>query len=146
MKMKFASLVLAILIGLVSGCAPGNAESVALTSAAETLSTIPFDSSAGVTVHARVASAVWSERLAGMIVVEAAGTDQKYAFSTAGVPAMAKQGLTRFSLKPGDEIIVTGVLANGNLKVGSGFDAARADLVTRTDGTHLFDRTRLPVK
>jgi hypothetical protein len=81
-----------------------------------------------------------------MIVVEVAGNSAKYAFSTAGVPAMARQGLTRFALKPGDEIIVTGVLANGNLKIGPGFNAARADLVTRTDGTHLFDRTRLPVK
>jgi hypothetical protein len=146
MKMKIAGLVLAIGIGIVSGFAQGNPESIALTNAAQTLSTMPFDSGTAVTVHARVASVVWPERLSGMIVVEAAGTAQKYAFATAGVPAMAKQGLTRFALKPGDEIIVTGVLANGNLKVGPGFNAARADLITRTDGTRLFDRTKLPVK
>jgi len=90
---------------------------------------------------------VWPERSAGMILVEAIGTSEKYAFSTAGVPAMAKQGFTRFTLKPGDEVIVTGVLANGSPKIGpgSGFYAARADLITKSDGTHVFDRTRLPV-
>jgi len=81
-----------------------------------------------------------------MIVVQVVGSSEKFAFSTAGVPAMAKQGLSRFTLKPGDEIIVTGVLANGNLKIGPGFNAARADLITRIDGTRLFDRTQLPVR
>ena len=146
MKTQVAGTVLAIAIGIVSAFAQGNPESLALTNAAQTLSAMPFDSGSGLTVRARVASAVWPERAAGMIVVEVAGTSEKYAFSTAGVPAMAKQGLSRFTLKPGDEIIVTGVLANGNLKIGPGFNAARADLITRIDGTRLFDRTQLPVR
>jgi hypothetical protein len=146
MKTQVVGIVLAIVIGIVSGFAQGNPESMALTNAAQTLSAMAFDSGSGLTVHARVASAVWPERAAGMIVVEVAGTSEKYAFSTAGVPAMAKQGLSRFTLKPGDEIIVTGVLANGNLKIGPGFNAARADLITRIDGTRLFDRTQLPVR
>jgi len=147
MKVKFAGLMLALSIGATSGLAQDTiAESAALTSAAQTLSALPFDSGTTLTVHARVASVVWPERAAGMVVVEVPGASAKYAFSTAGVPAMARQGFTRFALKPGDEIIVTGVLANGNLKIGPGFNAARADLITRPDGTHLFDRTRLPVK
>lgn len=147
MKARVAGIALGIVIGVVSGSAQDTpAESIALTNAAQTLSAMAFDSGRGLTVHARVASAVWPERASGMIVVEAAGTSERYAFSTAGVPAMAKQGLSRFTLKPGDEIIVTGVLANGNLKIGPGFNAARADLITRLDGTRLFDRTQLPVR
>src|SRR5215467_1461442 len=139
MKAKLAGIFLAVVIGIVSGFAQDNpAESIALTNAAQTLSAMAFDSGRGLTVHARVASVVWPERAAGMIVVEAAGTSEKYAFSTAGVPAMAKQGLSRFTLKPGEEIIVSGVLANGDLKIGPGFNAARADLITRIDGTRLF--------
>jgi hypothetical protein len=146
MKTQVAGIALAMMIGIVSAFAQGNPESLALTNAAQTLSAMAFDSGSGLTVHARVASVVWPERAAGMIVVEVVGASEKYAFSTAGVPAMAKQGLSRFTLKPGDEIIVTGLLANGNLKIGPGFNAARADLITRIDGTRLFDRTQLPVR
>ncbi len=146
MQTQFAGILLAIVMGIVSGFAQGNPESMALTNAAQTLSAMAFDAGTGVTVHARVASAVWPERAAGMIVVEVAGSSEKYAFSTAGVPAMAKQGLSRFTLKPGDEVVISGVLANGNLKIGPGFNAARADLIARADGTRLFDRTQLPVR
>src|SRR5215831_4130035 len=146
MKTQVAGIALATMIGIVSAFAQGNPESLALTNAAQTLSAMAFDSGSGLTVHARVASAVWPERAAGMIVVEVPGTREKYAFSTAGVPAMAKQGLSRFTLKPGEEIIVSGVLANGDLKIGPGFNAARADLITRVDRTRLFDRTQLPVR
>ena len=147
MKIQGAGILLAVLIGIGSGFAQDTpAESLALTSAAQTLSAMAFDSGRGVTLRARVASTVWPERAAGMIVVFVGGTSEKYAFSTAGVPAMAKQGLSRFTLKPGEEIIVSGVLANGNLKIGPGFNAARADLITRIDGTRLFDRTQLPVR
>jgi hypothetical protein len=147
MKVNFAALVLALGFVVMSSFAQGTpAESAALTSAAQTLSALPFDSGTTLTVHARVTGVVWPERAAGMVVVDVPGASAKYAFSTAGVPAMARQGFTRFALKPGDEIIVSGVLANGNLKIGPGFNAARADLITRPDGTHLFDRTRLPVK
>lgn len=145
MKTQVAGILLAIVISIVSGFAQdGPAESIALTNAAQTLSAMRFDSGSGLTIQARVTSAVWPERASGMIVVEVPGSSEKYAFSTAGVPAMAQQGFSRFTIKPGDAIIVTGVLANGNLKIGPGFNAARADLITRTDGTRLFDRAHLP--
>ena len=147
MKTQIAGIFLAIVIGSVCSFAQDTRpESVALTNAAQTLSAMPFNSGRGLTVRAIVASAVWPERAAGMIVVEVPGSSEKYAFSTAGVPAMAKQGLSRFTLKPGDEIIVTGVRANGDLKIGPGFAAARADLIMRGDGTRLFDRAQLPIK
>ena len=147
MKLRFAGLVLAIGITMLSGFAQAtNSETIALTNAAQSLASMKFDSGVGLTTRVRVTTVVWPERSAGMILVEAIGTSEKYAFSTAGVPAMAKQGLTRFTLKPGDEVIVTGVLANGSPKIGpgDGFYAARADLITKADGTHLFDRARLP--
>jgi hypothetical protein len=78
-----------------------------------------------------------------MMLVEVNGGSEKYAFSTAGVPAMAKQGFSRFTMRPGEEIIVTGVLAKRDLKIGPGFTAARADLITKSDGSRVFDRTRL---
>jgi len=148
MKVKFAGLVLAIIgVTVLSGFAQApNPETVALTNAAQGLASMSFNSGVGLTTRVRVTTMVWPERSAGIILAEAIGTSEKYAFSTAGVPAMAKQGLTRFTLKPGDEIIVTGVLANGSPKIGPGsaFYAARADLITKADGAHVFDRTRLP--
>ena len=112
MKVKFAGLVLAIGITMLSGFAQvPNPETIALTNAAQSLASMSFGSGVGLTTRARVTTMVWPERSAGMILVEAIGTSEKYAFSTAGVPAMARQGLTRFTLKPGDELIVTGVLA-----------------------------------
>ena len=146
MKVIFAGLAPAIAITVLSGFAQVNPESIALTNAAQALASMKFDSGVGLTTRARVTTAVWPERSAGMILVEAIGTSEKYAFSTAGVPAMAKQGLTRLSLKPGDEVIVTGVLANGSPKIGPGsaYYAARADLITKADGAHVFDRARLP--
>ena len=147
MKEKFAGLVLAIGTTMLSGFAQApNPETIALTNAAQSLASMSFGSGVGLTTRARVTTMVWPERSAGMILVEAIGTSEKYAFSTAGVPAPAKQGLTRFTLKPGDEVIVTGILANGSPKIGPGaaFYAARADLITKADGTHVFDRTRLP--
>jgi hypothetical protein len=147
MKMKLAGFVPAIGIMILSGFAQApNPENIALVNAAQALASMSFDSGVGLTTRVRVTTAVWPERSAGMILAEAIGTSEKYAFSTAGVPAMARQGLTRFTLKPGDELIVTGVLANGSPRIGPGasFAAARADVITKADGTHIFDRTRLP--
>ena len=145
MKEKFAGLVLGIGITTLSGFAQvPNPETVALTNAAQALAALSFDAGAGLTIRGRVTTLVWPERSAGMILVEAVGSGEKYAFSTAGVPAMGKQGFTRLTLKPGDEVIVTGVMANGSPKIGPGFNAARADLITRADGTHVFNRTLLP--
>jgi hypothetical protein len=144
MRQKFATLMLITLITTLSGFAQvPNPENVALTNAAQTLAAMSFDAGMGLTIRGRVTTLVWPERSAGMILVEAVG-GEKYAFSTAGVPAMGKQGFTRLTVKPGDEVIVTGVTANGNPKIGPGFNAARADLITRADGSALFNRTLLP--
>ncbi|MBV8845508.1 MAG: hypothetical protein JO307_22090 [Bryobacterales bacterium] len=115
-----------------------------LSSAARSLASLPFDENAPITIRGRVATLVWPEASSGMILIEAGQGGEKYAFSTAGVPAMAKQGFTRFALQPGAEVIVTGVLASAKAKIGPGFNAARANLITKNDGSRLFDRSRLP--
>jgi hypothetical protein len=102
-----------------------------------------FDSGAPVTVHGRVGTLVWPQGTSGMILVEATVGGEKYAFSTASVPGMAKQGFSRFTMKPGEEVIVTGVRAKGDSKIGPGFTAARADLITKSDGNRVFDRSKL---
>jgi hypothetical protein len=115
-----------------------------LTNAAQSLAALQFDSNAPVTIRGRVSTLIWPEGSSGMVLIEADQTGEKYVFSTAGVPAMAKQGFTRFAIHPGEEVIVTGVMANGKAKIGPGFYAARAVLITKADGTHVFDRSRLP--
>src|SRR6185295_6695949 len=102
MKAKLAGFVLAFGITMLSGWAQVNPETVALTNAAQTLASMSFDSGVGLTIRGRVTTVVWPEGSAGMMLVEAVGTPEKYAFSTAGVPALAKQGFTRFAVKPGE--------------------------------------------
>jgi len=114
-----------------------------LTAAAQSLAEMTFDSAAPVTVHGRVAILVWPEGTSGMIVVEAEGSGDKYAFSTAKVPVMARQGFSRFTMQPGADVVVTGVRAKDDAKIGPGFKAARADIVTKSDGNRVFDRSRL---
>jgi uncharacterized protein DUF6152 len=145
MQTRQASFVLAIGIAAIQGLAQVQTPEVnkQLTSAAQQLSAMTFDSGSPVTVRGRVSTLVWPEGSAGMMLVEVNGGSEKYAFSTAGVPAMAKQGFSRFTMRPGEEVIVTGALAAGGLKIGPGFTAARADLITKSDGTRVFDRARL---
>src|SRR5579862_4576986 len=74
-----------------------------LTSAAQSLAAMQFDSSAPITVRGRISTLVFPEKSSGMVLIEADQTNQKYAFCTAGVPALAKQGFTRFAIHPGEE-------------------------------------------
>jgi hypothetical protein len=145
MQARQAGFVLAIWIAALPAMAqdPTPELNKQLTNAAQQVSAMAFDSGSPVTIRGRVATLVWPEGSSGMMLVEVNGGSEKYAFSTAGVPAMAKQGFSRFTMRPGEEIIVTGVLATGGLKIGPGFTAARADLITKSDGSRVFDRTRL---
>lgn len=114
-----------------------------LTELAKTLSSVTFDPKKPVTVEGRAATMVWPEGTSGVLVVETS-KGERYAFSTAGVPAMAKQGFTRFALSPGTSVKVTGLLAPGNGMIGEGWIAGRADTIDKADGKRLFDRAKLP--
>jgi hypothetical protein len=116
-----------------------------LSEAARQLSGAAFDAKASVTVHGRVGTLVWPEKTMGMLLVKA-DDGAEYAFSTAGVPAMGKQGFTRFAMRPGEAITVTGVTTADRSKIGPGFIAARADVIKKSDGSTAFDRSKLPGK
>ncbi len=123
-----------VLIGLVQ------AKELKPDSAAA-LAAMPFDWGAPVTVRGTVSTLFFGPPGAGgMIVVH--GNTGVYAFSTAGTRDMAKQGFTRFTMKPGQQVTVIGILAEGGAKI-EGLTAARADTITTNSGQRLFDRAAL---
>jgi hypothetical protein len=144
MRLLTARLALAssLSLSIASAQVPTPEMDKLLSTAAQSLSEMQFDTNAPVTVRGHVTTLVWPVGASGMLVVK---TDLgEFAFSTAKLPQMAKQGFTRFALHPGEEVIVTGVLASGKAKIGPRLNAARADLVTKSDGNRVFDRSRLP--
>src|SRR5215472_7927235 len=102
MRQSAVSLVLAVSICSIPavGQVPTPEMNQILSDAAQSLAAMPFDQNASVTVRGHVAILVWPEGSSGMVIIEASQGGEKYAFSTAGVPTMAKQGFTRFSLRP----------------------------------------------
>lgn len=131
---------LSVLALLLTGCSnvPTPQTDAELTAAAAELVALPFDAGSPIATSGHVTAAVWPESGVGMILVQT-GDGLKYAFSTAPVPVLAKQGFTRRSLGPGEEVGVSGVLAPGKT-VANGHIAARADSITKGDGTRLFQR------
>ena len=145
MKRQHAYILLAAAALSLSGCAGGDdlkslvqAKELSPAAAAE-LASMTFSSDAPVSVHGRVTTLFFAPPgSAGAIVVHTVDGTQKYAFSTAATPDLAKQGFSRFTLHPGEEITVTGVLASGGGKVKD-LTAARADRITSGERT-LFKR------
>lgn len=131
---------IAFLALLFTGCSgiPTPQANAELTAAAAVLAGMQFEPSSPISTSGHVTAAVWPENGPGMLVVET-GDGLKYAFSTATVQFMAKQGFTRKSMGPGEEVGVSGLLAPGKT-VGSGLTAARADIITKGDGTRVFTR------
>ena len=136
--------ILILTFGFLIGCdqVPDLELQRQLTDTAQLMTSMAFDPNAAIIVHGPVGTLVWPEGASGMILIEADG--KKYAFSTAKVPDMAKKGFTRFALRPGEEVTITGLLAPGSPTIGPGFTAARADVIAKSDGTRLFDRAKLP--
>jgi hypothetical protein len=101
---------------------------------------LSFDPRSTVTVRGRLAGIVFGARgSGGLIVVESREARKKYAFATAETREMVRQGFSRFSRQPGDEVIVTGELANGGQTI-EGWTAARATRIAIPDGRVIFDR------
>jgi hypothetical protein len=97
-----------------------------------------FDSGAPVTVRGRVSTLFFGPPgSTGMMIIHA--SDGRYAFSTDQTKTLASQGFHRFSMNPGEEVTVTGALAQGGKKI-KGFIAARADSIWKADGEKVFDR------
>lgn len=79
----------------------------------------------------------------GTITVDSSdGTGKRYRFVTAGPAILAAQGFTHDSLRPGEQVTITGVLANGG-EADDGLITARATTITGPDGRKLFDRATL---
>ena len=110
-----------------------------LTAAAIELAAMSVASHAPVMTSGHVTTLVWPEEASGVIVVQT-GDGMKYAFSTAPVPVLAKQGFTRTTMHPGDEVGVSGVLAPGKTVTTGALIAARADIIFKGDGTRVFVR------
>ena len=111
--------------------------------ASATLAAMPFDA-APVTVRGRITMALFGvPGTASMITVESTTGPEKYVFLTAPTRDMAKQGFTRNSIGPGNEITVTGVSARDHATIED-FLAARADSIALSDGKVVFDRSDLP--
>jgi hypothetical protein len=127
---------IALLLLTLAACSRPSGD--ALDAAAAELAAMTFDANTPIATSGHVSAAVWPEGGTGMIVVET-GDGLKYAFSTASVPVLSKQGFTRQSMGPGEEVGVSGVLAPGKTVAG-GLTAARADVITKGDGTRVFQR------
>jgi hypothetical protein len=79
----------------------------------------------------------------GTITVDSAdGTGKRYRFFTAGPAETARQGFTHDSLRVGDMVTITGVLANGG-ETFNDLITARATTIAGPDGRKIFDRAIL---
>ncbi|MBZ5575607.1 MAG: hypothetical protein LAP40_03480 [Acidobacteriia bacterium] len=112
--------------------------------AAVSVAGLPFDAGVPLTIRGRVTTLLFAKPGAsGAMVVHTTAGPGKYVFSTAPTPDLARQGFSRFTLKPGEAVIVTGVLAEHGQQI-EGLAAARADTIATADGRRVFDRTALP--
>jgi hypothetical protein len=152
MNRKLAGFALALSIAAMLGLAPVRAQDQKQkgqgkqlpSSVAMQLAALSFDGGAPVTIRGRVTTLFFgTPGPAGMMGVDAIESSDKYVFSTAQTKDMAKQGFSRYTLSPGEEVLVTGVLAKDGQRF-AGFIAARADIVMTTNGRRIFDRATLP--
>ena len=103
------------------------------------LSSMSFDSASPVTVGGIVSKVEWVNPLVA-ISVETQDV-KRYTFATASPNQWVRQGGNRASVKPGDEVTITGLLATGGQTMPDGSIAASATTVTRADGQKVFDRS-----
>jgi hypothetical protein len=140
MLRTFAGFALALSISAFTGCQSASIP----PETAKKLASLPFDGGAKVTVHGTATMLMHAlPGETGMLAVSEVGGARKFVFSTAQTQAMAKQGFSRFTMHPGEELMITGVLAKTGETVGE-YVAARADSITKMDGTRVFDRAALP--
>ncbi len=80
----------------------------------------------------------------GTITIDSSdGTGKRYRFITAGPAILAQQGFTHDSVKPGDQVMITGFLAHGGEAV-DGLITGQAMTITGPDGRKLYDRAEIP--
>jgi tetratricopeptide (TPR) repeat protein len=102
-----------------------------------------FDSASPVTVKGTVSRVEWFNPQASVSVDSQDGIGKRYTFATAAPNELVRQGSGRDSLKLGDEVTITGLLAIGGQTMPDGSIAASANTVTRADGLKVFDRAAI---
>jgi hypothetical protein len=102
-----------------------------------------FDSASPVTVKGTVSRVEWFNPQASVSVDSQDGTGKRYTFATAAPNELVRQGSGRDSLKLGDEVTITGLLATGGQTLPDGTIAASATTVTQADGRRVFDRAAI---
>jgi tetratricopeptide (TPR) repeat protein len=105
------------------------------------LSSMSFDPASPVTVKGTAFKVEWINPLVAISVESQDGTGKRYTFATASPNQLVQQGATRASVKLGDEVTITGLLATGGQTMPDGTIAASATTVTRADGRKVFDRS-----
>jgi hypothetical protein len=109
------------------------------------LASMSFDPASPVSVTgAAVFKVEWVNPNATVSVDPRDGSGKRYTFLMASPNMLLKQGMTRASLKPGDEVTVTGIMSTGSQSLPDGTIAASASTVTSSDGRKVFDRAALP--
>ena len=107
------------------------------------LASMTFDANSPVTVKGTLFKQTMEVPGGSISVDPMDGTGRRYTFLTSGPAELAKQGMTKVSLRIGDQVTITGALASGGQTLSDGTVAARADTITNADGRKLFDRALL---
>ena len=109
------------------------------------LAAMSFDPASPVTVTgAAVFKVEWVNPNATISVDPKDGSGRRYTFLMASPNTLVSLGMTRASLKPGDEVTVTGIVSTGSQTLPDGTIAARASTITLADGRRVFDRAAMP--
>jgi Family of unknown function (DUF6152) len=131
----------------VGGGGRGGGRSMTFTASSPPtgVAAMSFDPASPVSVTGAAVSKVeWVNPNATISVDPKDGSGKRYTFLMASPNMLIKQGMTRVSLKPGDEVTVTGIVSTGGQILPDGTIAASASTITRADGRQLFDRAALP--
>jgi hypothetical protein len=112
-----------------------------------------YDPSRPITIHGKVTMMQWSNPQALLIVD---GTDgNKWGFTLASPNMMLRGGMNKNSVKLGEQVLISGVLAKGTVEacpaplpngcaaLQNGALHASATVITGADGTTLFDRIKM---
>jgi hypothetical protein len=101
---------------------------------------ISFEGGMPVTIKGTVVESIMVNPNSVILIGPTETSGAKYAFQIASPRQMSLQGWTRQTVKLGDQVTITGVLANGGKMTGPDTLAARATTITSEDGRKLFDR------
>jgi hypothetical protein len=101
-----------------------------------------FDAGRPIVIQGTVTQVMFMNPSGAIVIDTKDQSGDKYVFATAAPNVVTRQGMTRDSLKPGQIVTVTGVLAEDSRRLSGGEFVARANSITAQDGTLVWDRLR----